>query len=588
MDLLVASRKHLLPNAPQRRLEALLLEGSWPEGGRSLDDAIDARYAWIDEAAASWAERLGASCASAWLDALALRYYLVKLLRVVAYFTDIQSLAPGDCVTLLAQRARDEDYADLLGQLSRHARASCRVQWIERPPQPAPTFPPNPVWRRAAAWLRRGIEPRVSGGAECVVLCGNPRVLDPVGQSLRGRGCRLWWLYDRFAFRAWLRWRPRGAGQLTCDSSLGRSHGLAEPVIGHVQCRGVDLAGSLQRWITQRSAFYGPRWSRLLDQIDRHFCRVRPAVVVLDEDATPLARAAVAMARRHGAASLVVQHGAPCCRFGFAPLAADRILVWNEPSAKQLVRWDVPPERITVVGLPKQDPLYGRLGGAARVITRRAVASTGAAGAVRILLLATVPPRDDRPDAIALHMTRRSYAEMLCMALATLAKIPHVRLVVKFHPRAPRDPILEGVLAQFPSLSCSTVRTGAMEMWLRQVDCVLSCGSSAGVEAAQAGLPVIQILPAGSGEVLEDPEWGILGTARNPDQLQLLLSQALAVAQADPIASRPKAAGQRAGSAERIADVILQTARVSAVQRPIAASDCGLRSSGACPARIAT
>ncbi|HJT35733.1 MAG TPA: hypothetical protein VJ783_27135, partial [Pirellulales bacterium] len=82
---------------------ALLLEGSWPdeERGRdrwSLDDAIDSRFAWIDRWAAKHAERLAQRYPSAgnddrptlaYLNELALRYFLVKLLRVVAFFDEV-------------------------------------------------------------------------------------------------------------------------------------------------------------------------------------------------------------------------------------------------------------------------------------------------------------------------------------------------------------------------------------------------------------------------------------------------------------------------------------------------------------------
>ena len=64
--LLVAARHALLDEEWLGSDPAALLEGSWPEGTssercRSLDDAIDARFAWIDEETSRLAERLGQS-----------------------------------------------------------------------------------------------------------------------------------------------------------------------------------------------------------------------------------------------------------------------------------------------------------------------------------------------------------------------------------------------------------------------------------------------------------------------------------------------------------------------------------------------
>ena len=64
------------------------------------------------------------------------------------------------------------------------------------------------------------------------------------------------------------------------------------------------------------------------------------------------ARAAVAVSRRCGAKSFVVQHGVPLCRFGFAPPVADHVLVWGRSSAEKLMQWNVQPGQIRITGWP--------------------------------------------------------------------------------------------------------------------------------------------------------------------------------------------------------------------------------------------
>jgi len=601
--LLVAAREELVDHEQARPTSAVLLEGSWPKGGFSLDDAIDARFHWIDEAAVYWAECLDElapaehlssdlPASAAWLNALALRYYLVKLLRVVAYFTEVRPLTATDEVELLAQWGRDKDYVELIGQLCERAGAALHVKWNDRPAPLVTAFPANNRWRRTRARLSQWLEPASTGNSSRVVLCGNPRILGPVAEELHRRNTRLWWLYDRFALGSWLRWRVRGVGQLICDSSQGQENRLLVPGIERVECRGVDLAGPLRRWFAERLETAGARQTRVLEQIDAHFRRLHPDALVLDEDATPFARAAVAVARRHGATSFVVQHGAPCCQFGFAPLAAERFLAWGPSSADQLMRWAVPEERIDVVGSPQHDRLYRELapppsepGRAAPIADRHGPARiTGEAGRhvparsvtqakrkPRILLLATVPPHDERPDAAWLHMTRGAYADMLHAAVATIAELPRVRLIVKLHPRAPHDPILEKTLAAHRSLKARLVRKASLERCLRNIDCVVSCGSSAGIDATLAGRPVVQLLPAGSGDVLPHDQWGLAGTARSAVELKALLGQVLSGSY-QPAAANPHVFGDLCGSAERIAEVVLTAQRRLSPETPMTIS----------------
>jgi len=542
---MIFARGDLVQRPPRPEEPAVMLEGSWPAEAASfvhgsLDDAIDGRFAWIDRQAADWAEMAADmdtpgrddgspphGISAAYLHALDLRYYLVKLIRVVTYFTQLRPLRPGQCVELMTAAGRDEDYGQLISQLCRSAGARCRIRWIAQAPHRSDNPPRLAWWRRCAERLSRVWQPaaQLDNGRARVVLCGNPRLLDPICRELLRRRGDLWWLYDRFAVKSWFRWQAAGVGQLVCNSSLGRANAFspptwAEKAAGGFRFRGVDLAAPIAHWLARRVAARGPSHTRMIEQIDAHFRRVRPDALVLDEDATPLARAAVAVGRRHGARSLVVQHGVPCCRFGFSPLAADRILVWGRSSQQQLIDWGVPPERIAITGSAQHDDLF------ARQFPRQDYAHRPSRPP-RILLLATVPPRDHRPDAVALHLTGRTYAEMLRLAFGVVAGIDGVELIVKLHPRTVDDPVVRSLQAEFPGLRCRVVQRGSPAKWLDGVDCVLSCGSSAGVEAAIWGVPVIQLVPPRAAEFLPHENWGMAGTAHSEKRLQELLARVL-------------------------------------------------------------
>ena len=532
MKLLVQVRTELIGQAVSDNDAALLLEGSWPadtpfSSQRSLDEAIDARFDWIDLKATQLAERLDRHTAAsgthppdgisaAYLNALGLCYYLVKLLRLVVYFTDVYPLKPGDSVELVTDGDGDDDYAALLGELCGEAGAELNVHRVRGKERTPHRFPPNAPWRRWATRVCSLAWQPHSFYGQRVVLCGDPRLLQPVCDELLDRGCRVWWLCDRFAVKQWFR---RPVEQLVCNSSLGGGNRVGVDVPERFEFRGINLAEPLRRWFDRRLALHGPRQTRTVEQIDRHFRDVRPDAIVLDEDATPFARAAVAMARRHGSRSLVIQHGAPCCRFGFSPLAADEILAWGELSLQKLIDWGVPPERIHLAGSPQHDRLLNK--------KRDLPDNPPAIDRPRILLLATVAPRDHRPDAVALQLTTDSYRQMLRMAFSTIAGIDGVRLTVKLHPRAPEDPLLRRTLAEFPTLKARLIRQGRLDKLLQDADCVLSCGSSAGVEAAALGLPVIQLEPARAADILPHVDWGMIGGARNKRQLQELLIRVL-------------------------------------------------------------
>lgn len=497
--------------------------------------------------------------------ALSLRYYLVKLLRVVAYFSAVRPLRRGDRIRLIAQRSRDEDYADLIVQLADQARVPCRIDWRKAAAPARNQQPPNPMWRRGlglvAATLRR-IKPTETSGAP-VFVCGNPRLLDPICAELVARGARVCWLYDRFAVGSWLRWQRSGVEQLVCNASLGRRNALHLGAPLELTSHGIDLGRAVHRWLQDRIRRDGAAQTRILEQLDRHFRRRLPAALVLDQDATPFARAAVAVGRRYGTRSLVVQHGAPACRFGFAPLAADEIGAWGRTSCQQLLAWGVQAQKIRLVGSPLQEIRARSTDGAilSRPFSPLHRASVGFARNPRrrILLLCTAPPNDSRPDSIALHLTTRGYECILRAAFAAVEGLPNAELIVKLHPRADRDRFATAARAAYPGVPCRFVRRGSVEHWLSKVDCVLSFMSSAGPELAALGVPVIQLSAPGAGEVLPHAQWGMAATVRSADELKQALDGLLSGNLASRTASAENVFSRRERSAvARIADCVLR------------------------------
>ena len=533
MDRIIVTRPSLVESTIVQK-PIVLLTGAWPlDSSRSvveLDVTIDHRYTWIDQEAERLAEMAGGgtpghakSLPAPWVNILALRYYLVRLLRVIEFFSKIEPPAKGERVLVIADKADRDDVA-ILATLCRRTGAVCSVQWhgkAEEATQPAAE--PEEGWRKTLRRLVARLPDRVpeTGRRRRVVLCGNPRFLDPLCHVLADRKCHVWWLYDRLAVKPFLRWYSKGINQLTCQDDSPVADESEGPIaLPKLEFRGMDLRGLVSDWLEKRLATRRNDQRRWQRHIEGHFRRIKPDFLVMDEDATPMKRIALEMARRNGGKSYVVQHGAPVARFGFVPLAADGFFAWGQSTREQLQLWNIPAERIFITGSPAHDAIYQTL----RKISRK---RSQPEAPPRILLLATVPPRDDRPDVIEMNMNSRTYSEMVEAAFVAAEAVPGATLVVKPHPRSQDDSATREAAARHPRVKVEHSRATSFTAALRGIDCVLSCLSSAGIEATLAGLPVIQLLPRGAGRILPHESWGLAGSASTSQELLPLIQKAI-------------------------------------------------------------
>jgi hypothetical protein len=356
---------------------AILLRGSSLEIpsdslAYALDDLVDSRHAWLDDEAVSIISRLenrpilGGEKHDSILDQITLAYLngrclladLVRLLSPIVYFTEIQPLKKGDRIVLHMSRKWDSDYVDLLTEMAQTFDVELKlIQYetghVENRQKPTPWV------HRQMGNLASLVEPRFlnSSNGRRVILCGDRATLDPLCAELVDRGTRVWWLGDQFSLGIWLQWRHAGVGQLTCQSDRGRKNHIGGNLPHSIQFRGVNLSPVLGRKIVEQMQKHGRRQTQMVRRIVDHFEAIRPDAILLSEDQSPLARAAVAVARHHGAKSYVIQKDAPTVRFDFAPLVADHFLAWGDSSQKQLLNWGIASSQITPIGSPRHDPI---------------------------------------------------------------------------------------------------------------------------------------------------------------------------------------------------------------------------------------
>jgi hypothetical protein len=175
-----------------------------------------------------------------------------------------------------------------------------------------------------------------------------------------------------------------------------------------------------------------------------------------------------------------------------------------------------------------------------------------------LLLIASVHHAPERPDVVGFHLNAGTAADMVRWALAALRDRPGWRLTIKLHPRTPDVGFFEDLVQEFPALRrrVRLQRGGDVLALARQADCVLSCASSAGIEATIAGRPVIQLMPAGSADLVDPDDWGFAGTARSVAELERLLSRVELLDVAGAACLDENFANRAAPASARIADWI--------------------------------
>ncbi len=539
---------------------ALLCEGDWPPHWRgpqraSLDAMPAADWHELDELASDWSTALalpadGANGSPnpplAYVNALRLRYALVKLLRVVAGLDQCLALLPpetaaaGRRLRLWAVVGRDADYAALIEAYGAARGYRVDVSWLDGRKAPPAAHAPNGFLRRwAAALVQAGLgraprtnQPPSPGGPRPlrVVLRGNPRRMECLARQLLARGAQVAWLQDRLGWRWALKWLGQGVYPIVAEQGpTGDRPRLADyqasapfGATPKLTWRGVPFGPAVEAWLSALGAAEQYRQAAQYQTVRSALALWRPDWLLLDEDATPGARIAVDSARRFGIATGVVQHGAPVVRFGFAPLEADTFFAWGPSTREQLLAWGVPSERVELVGSPWHETwLNGETRSAARA------ANTAPMRGPRVLVLGTVPPRDERPDAISLPLTSGRYRQLLDDVLEIVARWPGAELWFRPHPRCGDDRLARQAMAGQASVRARRAPHGRLEQHLAWADVVLACASSSGVDAALAGRPTIQLLPPGSANLLPPTQWGFLGTAHSRAELLSLLEDVL-------------------------------------------------------------
>ncbi len=286
---------------------------------------------------------------------------------------------------------------------------------------------------------------------------------------------------------------------------------------------------------------------RPVDFFNAWFCRHRPAAVVATS-APRSERAALEAARDLGIPSVcVVDLYAPFeIEWCASPGYASRICVLNEPVARRFLDRGVPEERVVVTGNPALDRLalldVDRL-------RRESRAAMGIADDQSLVSWMSQPEPERHPFSGVVGDPRLPEDTERHLA-AGLAQRPMLQLVLRLHPSEDRPRTLVGPRIRYSD------STQPLDALLCASDCVVTCSSTVGLEAALLGIPVVQCMDSIFSPDLPLAE---LGYARAVDRHLQLWPVIDDVLRTTPRGVAQRAAGSGAfGAAERIAHQITQ------------------------------
>ena len=353
-------------------------------------------------------------------------------------------------------------------------------------------------------------------------------------------------------------------GRLVPVLDPGLLHGLPARELGRLGVRGgwIGIPGPVrrrrsQRLVRDRLGGLGPCGGEALDQlvdqrarallaaraqatpalVDRQrraFAGGRIRLLVVPFDSIAPVRTILVAAREHGVPSLLVQHG-----FAGEPedpdmRESDHVAVWSERQARRVERGGRP---ATVTGNPAAPaapaprcPPRGRT----------------------LLLVQPASPFSLRADA---RVSRRS----LEVGLAALAEArPGGTVVVRPHPQ---DPDPDAHARKVPGLRVLVDRTSPMGDLLGSCDLCVGGLSTAMLQAAAAGVPVVFLDITGMPTAWPFDRTGELPVAGDATELAEQVQRALAAPRVLGGDALVEALGVRPGSLERLVELALTVAR---------------------------
>lgn len=259
-----------------------------------------------------------------------------------------------------------------------------------------------------------------------------------------------------------------------------------EDLKSHFSYKGEDIREILSEKIEYIFSVEFPKYAGLIDGFRCMLDKVRPLVVVVDEDVCPFNKTLVQVAKTMGIKSSAVQHGMMGMRPGFIPLSADYFLCWGSIEPEKMKGWGVGEDRILIAGSPRHDVIFSKANSynAPKLEPEKGV---------KVLYINSPFHERWRPDFLNSHISQDSHFRTLKTLGDLKEKYPTMKLAFKFHPRDLEKDDTKKVLRSYFNDDVSFHEKNDLYNLIMENDIVIAAWSSACLEALMFGKRLIVV-----------------------------------------------------------------------------------------------
>lgn len=333
--------------------------------------------------------------------------------------------------------------------------------------------------------------------------------------------------------------------------------GLEKQLAPIFQIEGVPLFPALKDRINFFIQELFPDLYIYLKRLDRILSQTSFQSLLVDEDVSEKKRALVLMANRKKIKTVVMMHGVPARRIGYAPLSANYMAVWGDAYMTCLEQWGIASDRLVITGNPRYEGLLPHQNYSLRPDLQQLVTTT-------------------KPVLLALNMYRESwkqcffgesftYLEMqenIEKVCRVLSHFPELSLVIKLHPRDQHPESYERMVKvakkEAPNLKIALTQQDNIFALLQSCFCVFTSGSSVSVDALWYHKPVFLLDFFGHDDIYDyfDLRW--IPRARNENELKQFLAALLKGNWQLPLQSEnPFFSNHKTPAVKRLADFLI-------------------------------
>lgn len=393
-----------------------------------------------------------------------------------------------------------------------------------------------PIYEKAAAKLTRFQIPRTH--LKNILISSDLKQVQPVILALRRkRNYSFTFLREKFPFRL-TSFLLKQNISISLLPPFFKNHSQRPSFLNQLEAclnkhnpfhfKGIDYWPSIKKDFLHLLEKEIPRLRERINNIKHLFHQKRWDCLIVDEDVSPNNKALVLIAKAFRIPSLVIQHGIPfrSVPVAYSPVSATAIAVWGKRSEELLRSWNVPAQKIQMVGAPRYD-LISEMKENPQNATKlkRGLGLT----AKHVLFLALDPFREDhRPDFSGLFLTQLQTKLLVETVLAACGQLTDADLVIKLHPRERNEALIREWVLSFPGADKVKIIKNCNTLLLVQAcDLLMTEFSTVALEALLLDKPVVTINLHGYKDAQPYFEDGLTKRAHNAESLLKFISEGL-------------------------------------------------------------